>query len=79
MMDRALSFTLAALNGYDASHQGNGRLTDEKIEMDEVALNILNRSFQILMNCLDDEPSNIHIFEPDEHKDGGAYIEVTEK
>jgi len=81
MMDRAAQFSpFAALTGYDAAIKETGRLTDEKIEMDEEALNILNMKFQILMNCLDDEPEvTFTYFEPDEHKDGGAYIEVTDK
>lgn len=81
MKDRAAQFSpFAALTGYDAAIKETGRLTDEKIEMDEEALNILNMKFQILMNCLDDEPEvTFTYFEPDEHKDGGAYIEVTDK
>ena len=81
MMDRAAQFSpFAALTGYDAAIKETGRLTDEKIEMDEEALNILNTKFQILMNCLDDEPEvTFTYFKPDEHKDGGAYIEVTDK
>ena len=81
MMDRAAQFSpFAALTGYDAAIKETGRLTDEKIEMDEEALNILNMKFQILMNCLDDEPEvTFTYFKPDEHKDGGAYIEVTDK
>lgn len=81
MKNRAAQFSpFAALTGYDAAIKETGRLTDEKIEMDEEALNILNMKFQILMNCLDDEPEvTFTYFEPDEHKDGGAYIEVTDK
>ena len=43
MIDRAAQFSpFAALTGYDAAIKETGRLTDEKIEMDEEALNILN-------------------------------------
>ena len=57
MMDRAAQFSpFAALTGYDAAIKETGRLTDEKIEMDEEALNILNMKFQILVDSLDDEP-----------------------
>ena len=81
MMDRAAQFSpFAALTGYDAAIKETGRLTDQKVEMDAEALNILNMKFQILMNCLDDEPEvTFTYFKPDEHKDGGAYIEVTDK
>ena len=66
------------LTGYDAAIKETGRLTDEKIEMDEEALNILNMKFQILVDSLDEEPEvTFTYFKPDERKAGGAYIEVT--
>lgn len=79
MIDRAAQFSpFAALTGYDAAIKETGRLTDEKIEMDEEALNILNMKFQILARSLDDEPEvTFTYFKPDERKAGGAYLEVT--
>ena len=79
MSDRAAQFApFAALTGYDAAIKETGRLTDEKIEMDEEALNILNMKFQILVDSLDDEPEvTFTYFKPDERKAGGAYIEIT--
>ena len=79
MSDRAAQFApFAALTGYDSAIKETGRLTDEKIEMDEEALNILNMKFQILVDSLDDEPEvTFTQFKPDERKAGGAYIEVT--
>ena len=79
MSDRAAQFApFAALTGYDAAIKETGRLTDEKIEMDEEALNILNMKFQILVDSLDEEPEvTFTYFKPDERKAGGAYIEVT--
>lgn len=79
MMDRAAQFSpFAALTGYDSAIKETGRLTDEKIEMGEEALNILNMKFQILVDCLDDEPVvTFTYFKPDDHKSGGAYLEVT--
>lgn len=78
MIDRAAQFSpFAALTGYDAAIKETGRLTDDKIEMDEEALNILNMKFQILARSLDDEPEvTFTYFRPDERKAGGAYIEV---
>ena len=78
MKDRAAQFSpFAALTGYDAAIKETGRLTDEKIEMDEEALNILNMKFQILIDSLDAEPGvTFTYFKPDERKDGGAYIDV---
>lgn len=79
MLDRAAQFSpFAALSGYDAAIKETGRLTDEKIMMDEEGLNILNMKFQILIDNLFDEPEvTITYFKPDERKSGGAYIEVT--
>ena len=76
MMDRAAQFSpFAALTGYDAAIKETGRLTDEKIEMDEEALNILNMKFQILVDSLDEEPEvTFTYFKPDERKAGGAYL-----
>ena len=79
MMDRAAQFSpFAALTGYDAAIKETGRLTDQKVEMDAEALNILNMKFQILIDRLAEEPEVTFIyFKPDERKDGGAYIDVT--
>ena len=79
MSDRAAQFApFAALTGYDSAIKETGRLTDEKIEMDEEALNILNMKFQILVDSLDDEPEvTFTYFKPDERKAGGTYLEVT--
>ena len=79
LLDRAAQFApFAALTGYDAAIKETGRLTDEKIEMDEEALNILNMKFQILVDNLHDEPEvSFTYFKPDERKAGGAYLEMT--
>ena len=56
MLDRAAQFSpFAALTGYDAAIKETGRLTDEKIEMDEASLNMLNMKFQLLVEALGDE------------------------
>ena len=79
ILDRAAQFApFAALTGYDAAIKETGRLTDEKIELDEEALNILNMKYQILIDSLDDEPEvTFTYFKPDERKAGGAYVKVT--
>lgn len=79
MMDRAAQFSpFAALTGYDAAIKETGRLTDQKVEMDAEALNVLNMKFQILIDCLAEEPEvTFTYFKSDERKDGGAYIDVT--
>ena len=76
MMDRAAQFSpFAALTGYDAAIKETGRLTDEKIELGEEELSILNMKFQLLVDSLDEEPEvNITYFKPDDRKAGGAYL-----
>ena len=79
MADRAAQFSpFAALTGYDAAIHETGRLTDDKIELDEETLNILNMKLRLLVDSLDDEPEvTFTYFKPDERKAGGAYLEVT--
>lgn len=81
MIDRAAQFSpFAALTGYDAAIKETGRLTDEKIELDEEALSNLNMKFQILFERLDEQPEiAITYFKPDETKSGGAYLTTTDK
>mgnify|MGYP001536535670 CR=1 FL=1 len=79
MSDRAAQFALfAALTGYDAAIKETGRLTDERIELDEEALTALDRKYQLLMDTLDDAPEvTIIYFQPDERKAGGQYVSAT--
>ena len=79
MSDRAAQFApFAALTGYDAAIKETGRLTDERIELDEEALTTLDMKYQLLMDALDEEPEvEITYFKPDERKAGGAYVTAT--
>lgn len=76
MSNRAAQFApFAALTGYDAAIKETGRLTDEKIELDEEALTALDMKYQFLMDALDDAPEvTITYFQPDERKAGGKYV-----
>ena len=75
-LERAAQFApFAALTGYDAAIKETGRLTDERIELDEEALTALDINYQILMDALDDAPVvTITYFQPDERKAGGKYV-----
>ena len=79
MSDRAAQFApFAALTGYDSAIKETGRLTGERIELDEEALTALNRKYQLLMDTLDDAPEvTIIYFQPDERKSGGQYVSAT--
>lgn len=79
MLDRAAQFSpFAALTGYDAAVKETGRLTDEKIELDEEALTALDMKYQLLMDALADAPEvTITYFQPDERKAGGKYVSAT--
>lgn len=76
MSDRAAQFSpFAALAGYDSAIRETGRLTDEKIELDEESLTALNVRYQMLMDVLAEGPEvRITYFKPDERKAGGAYV-----
>ena len=79
MEDRAAQFSpFAALTGYGDVILETQRLTDEKVELDEEALALLNEKYQMLMRRMDEQPVvQITYFQPDERKEGGAYVTVT--
>lgn len=79
MSDRAAQFSpFAALTGYDDAIQETGRLTEQKIELDDEALQELNEKFNILQEHLCEQPEVwFTYFKPDAQKDGGAYLTVT--
>jgi hypothetical protein len=76
LLDRAAQFApFAALTGYDDAVKETARLTDEKIEMSEENLNVLNTKYQILVDRLDEEHEvTFTYFVPDGAKSGGAYV-----
>lgn len=77
--DRAAQFSpFAALTGYDAAIGETGRLTEERLELDEEEKAMLDRKQQILLDHIREQPEiRVTCFVPDEKKAGGAYVTVT--
>ena len=78
--ERAAQFApFAALSGYEDIIKEEGRLTDNRIEINEEAKFILDRKMQILMNSIDKKPFiSVTYFVPDERKSGGEYVSINE-
>lgn len=79
MMDRAARFApFAAITGYEEMVLEEARVTEERIDLDEGALSLLNEKLNMIQEFLDEEPMvTITYFEPDKKKSGGAYVVVT--
>ena len=79
MMDRAARFApFAAITGYEEMVLEEARITEERIDLDEGTLSILNEKLNMMQEFLDEDPEvTITYFEPDKKKSGGAYVRVT--
>lgn len=79
LLDRAAQFSpFAALTGHDAAIKETARLTDKRVELDENSREILDEKMQMIKAHLAEMPEvSFTFFEPDERKDGGAYVTVT--
>ena len=77
--DRAAIFSpFAALSGHSAALAESARLTDQKIELDEDTKAELDRKQAVLLEHIGEQPEvTVTWFQPDERKDGGAYVTVT--
>ena len=80
-MNRAAQFApFAALTGYEESIEETARLTDRKIELSEEEIAEINENLNIIQENIKARPEvTITYFQPDERKEGGAYITVTGK
>ena len=78
-LNRAAQFSpFAALTGYDDAIEETARLTDRRIDLDEVSKAILDEKLRIIMEQLGNKPEiEITYFQPDEKKSGGAYVSVS--
>lgn len=80
-MNRAAQFApFAALTGYEESIGETARLTDRRIELSENEIEELNAKLNFIQEHIKEHPEvTITYFQPNERKEGGAYITVTSK
>ena len=78
--NRAAQFSaFAALSGFDAAITETARLTDKRIDLDEGHKEIINTKLKNISDHISQFPlASITYFSPDEKKDGGAYITLSE-
>ncbi|MCI8918727.1 MAG: YolD-like family protein [Eubacterium sp.] len=75
--DRAAQFSpFAALTGHHEAIKEAGRMTSQKISLDENAKSILDQKLQMILERPSQEIT-LTYFLPDPQKDGGAYIDYT--
>lgn len=78
-LDRAAQFLpFAALTGHDAAVRETARLTEDRVELDEIRKEELDVHLQLLREQLVQKPQvSITYFVPDARKDGGSHITIT--
>ena len=79
LSERAARFApFAAITGYEEMVLEEARVTEERIELDECALALLNEKLNILQNNLSQSPEiTVTYFAPDKKKAGGAYVNIS--
>lgn len=79
LANRAAQFSpFAALTGFEAAIAETGRLTDGRIELAEGTIAALDTKLGILADAMDTRPKiAVTYFQPDERKEGGAYVTAT--
>ena len=78
-MNRAAQFApFAALTGYEESIEETARLTDQRIELSDEDISDINIKLNLIKERIKERPKvAIIYFQPDERKQGGAYLSVT--
>ena len=81
LYERSAQFApYAALTGHGDAIKETGRLTTERIELDEEEKEILDRKLQIIYNKFNSIADvTFTYFIPDMKKEGGKYVDVTGK
>lgn len=79
IQDRAAIFSpFAALSGHGAAIAETARLTDQRMELDEDTKAELDQRQVVLLEHIEEQPEvTVTWFQPDERKDGGAYLTAT--
>lgn len=77
-LNRAAQFSpFAALTGHEAAISETARLTNIRLELDEVRKEELDEQLQIIREHISLEPEvAITYFVPDTQKEGGSYLQV---
>lgn len=82
LYDRSAQFApFAALTGYDEMIDEEARLVDNRIELDETTLELLNQKLILISDVIADgqRPTlSFTYFEPDPLKAGGKYVTIRE-
>lgn len=78
LLDRAAQFSpFAALTGHEEAIEETARLTDERLDLDESTIEMLDIRLQFLKDKLAEKPIvNLSYFKPDIKKQGGSYKTV---
>ena len=76
LYNRAAQFSpFSALTGHDDAIKETGRLTDGKIELEQDAVEDINRKLTWIKDNINSKPKvTITYFVPDESKSGGRYV-----
>ena len=79
MEKRAAQFSpFAAMVGHDAAIRETARLTEEKLELSEDEKAVIDGKLQMIQAHIKEQPEvTVTYFQPDEKKNGGAYVTVT--
>lgn len=79
MIDRAAQFSsFKALTGYEDAVGEAARQTGDKIELDDMTIDILNAKMQILQDSVREQPEiTVTYFIPDKKKAGGKYVKIS--
>jgi hypothetical protein len=78
-LDRAAQFSpFAALTGHEAAIEETARLTETQRDLDDSQLELLDERLQLIRAHLPEQPLlTFTYYQPDEKKNGGAYLTVT--